>query len=337
MPEEIKNKTEEVQFPLNKQLFEESAKIKEERKVIKERLQKIEASKADVSNNVYEKVKSDYLEKLQVNTDKLLEKKSDIDKELSSLFEAKKKVEENVKTHKAALEEINFRNNLGEYKKEAFNKKAKEENEKLSKFEKILAAINSNISQYESLFEGEEEFDYIHEESPKEETAPPPPPPTSAEPQTDPVIEENEDYESLDEKNYFSEEAISPKDEYETEPEFQTSKDIPLEEQTAEEALMDVSKALAKLEIIDGDELGKIFDIKKDEITIGRASSNEVVLKEAKVSRQHATIKRHGNEYLIEDLQSSNGIFVNEEKVKEHALSDGDIVQIGDFVMKFSI
>ena len=67
-------RSEDVGFPLNKQLLEESAKIKEERKVIKERLNKIETTKGQVSDNVYERVKTDYLSQLNENTNLLLEK-----------------------------------------------------------------------------------------------------------------------------------------------------------------------------------------------------------------------------------------------------------------------
>ena len=89
------------------------------------------------------------------------------------------------------------------------------------------------------------------------------------------------------------------------------------------------------LRIIRGEKTGTLFPVQK-EMTIGRASNNGIVLKEPKISRQHAVIRKKGNRYAIEDLQSSNGLYVNGARVIEHFLHDGDEVQIGDFVLKFS-
>lgn len=320
MAEEKKAKSEEVQFPLNLRLLEESAKIKEERGVIRERLAKIEESKTQVSETVYHKVKTDYLEQLNNNTNQLLEKKQDIDRELSTLYEAKKKVESNVASRRETIEEIQFRQSLGEYNKGDYHKIADEENEKLGKFEKILSAIKSNIKKYESLFEGEEG---LGDEPPAPE-APPPLPPSVRTKEIPPSAEEEYDIGKGD--GYFG----------------TVTEDVPLSEGTAEttnkeiEAPPAASIAAAKLTIIEGDGKGSEYVLIEEEMTLGRASSNFIVLKEAKVSRQHASLKRQGTDFLISDLHSSNGVFVNDEKIKEHALSNGDIIKIGDFVMKFS-
>lgn len=318
-----KTKIDEVKFPLNVKLLEETSKISLERKVIRERIKKIEASKGEVSETVYQKVRNDYIEQLNRNTDQLLEKKQDIDRELSTLLEAKKKVEANVSGHKERLEEINFRHSLGEYKEEEFHKLSDEENEKLGKFEKILAAINVNIKKYEELFEGEDDFF----ESPKFEETPLPPKPPKETPIEAPISME-EEYQLGGGEGYFEQvmdesEPNSP-ERYEV-----TESATPIEP-------LQISKTTPKLTIMEGDRQGETFELKEEETTIGRASSNTIILKEAKVSRQHASIKKKGNEYLIEDIHSSNGVFVNDEKITEHALSNGDIIRIGDFILKFS-
>lgn len=346
MPEDVKTTEEDVQFPLNELLLEESTKIKEERKVLKERLAKIEESKSEVSGKVYEKVKTDYLNQLNANTDQLLEKKQDIDRELAALYEAKKKVEENVNNHKHKLEEITFRHDLGEFKNDEFHKLADEENEKLGKFEKILAAIDSNIQQYESLFEDEEA---LGQEEPAMEEPPPPPPP--------PGIEEGNIGSEAEKAGETGEISLSEsEEEYQVggdEDYFGATDEVPItpgkvESKEAQEAFEETSpehtpiekvekaEASAKISIEEGYGQGDVFEMTKDEMMIGRAASNDIVLKEAKVSRQHASIKKQGNEYLITDLHSSNGVFVNDEKVVEAALSDGDIIRIGDFVLKFT-
>lgn len=325
MSEETKNSNDNVQFPLNLRLLEDSAKIREERKVIRARLAKIDQAKEKVSGSVHEKVRSDYIKQLDENTNQLLEKKQDIDKELATLHTAKEKVAGNVAEHKEKLEEINFRHGLGEFEEEAFNKAADEENEKLGKFKKILAAIESNISQYESIFEGEEDLG-----GESREATPPPPPPSSKKETKAPVNLEAGTDEYQVEKNagYFEAD----------------TQDIPAEgidgsEKTNKEIHAPETKkaaGTAKITIVEGDGKGKEYVITKDEFTMGRASSNFIVLKEAKVSRQHASVKRRGTEYLLEDLHSSNGVYVNDERIKEHALADGDLIRIGDFIMRFS-
>lgn len=325
MSEKAKPTDADVQFPLNKKLLEESTKIMEERGVMKERIKKIESSREKVSPSVYERVRGDYLEQLEKNTNELLEKKQDIDKELGTLTEAKKKVTENVNTHKEKLEEINFRYNLGEFKEDEFHKLATEENEKLGKFEKILAAITSNIEKYESLFADEEEI--FGEPSEFEQELPPPSEDTSLEGPLN-MEPSEEEYEVGASQDYFGAVTEEVPAQLEEEPHESTDKVVaPAKEK----------EGVPTIEVIEGDNAGEIHKVVDSEITIGRASSNHIVLREAKVSRQHASIKRQGSEYLLEDLHSSNGVFVNDEKIKEHVLADGDIIKIGDFAMRFKL
>lgn len=67
--------------------------------------------------------------------------------------------------------------------------------------------------------------------------------------------------------------------------------------------------------------------------SFGRSPSNDIVLKEAKVSRQHAVIQLKENKHVIVDLKSSNGVFVNGKKEEERILEDGDEIGIGSYRM----
>lgn len=73
----------------------------------------------------------------------------------------------------------------------------------------------------------------------------------------------------------------------------------------------------------------------KDNIAIGRSPSNDVTLNSPKVSRQHAAINKYKDRYILIDLKSSNGVFVNGRKIDEHTLMDGDEISVGDFKMVF--
>jgi len=70
-------------------------------------------------------------------------------------------------------------------------------------------------------------------------------------------------------------------------------------------------------------------------LLIGRLSNCDIVLDSPEVSRRHAMIKQMGNAYSIEDLDSSNGTYLNNERVKLAELHDGDLIQISTFCLLF--
>lgn len=81
-----------------------------------------------------------------------------------------------------------------------------------------------------------------------------------------------------------------------------------------------------------------------DSYSIGRGEENDVVVNDDLASREHALIeqvvtpgKRGGLRYIIRDLGSTNGTFVNHRQISEHALSDGDIIRLGQTFLRFSL
>lgn len=78
---------------------------------------------------------------------------------------------------------------------------------------------------------------------------------------------------------------------------------------------------------------GQIFILDKQEMTVGREAGNELVVSDADVSRKHARFILQANAYLVEDLGSTNGTFVNGERIAMPVLlNTGDTVQLGDAV-----
>ena len=73
----------------------------------------------------------------------------------------------------------------------------------------------------------------------------------------------------------------------------------------------------------------KELKIDQDEIIIGRDSGNDVQIDNIAVSREHAKIIRGPNYYLIEDLNSTNGTFVNGKKINKKFLKEDDEISIG--------
>jgi len=89
------------------------------------------------------------------------------------------------------------------------------------------------------------------------------------------------------------------------------------------------------LRFISGKYQGGEFPIAQDkQILIGRSSDLDMVLVEDMVSRKHARIAMQGEQIWIEDLGSTNGTFVNGEKIKRARLKEGDRVLIGTSILK---
>lgn len=91
----------------------------------------------------------------------------------------------------------------------------------------------------------------------------------------------------------------------------------------------------ACLVVIYGLELGKKFNLHRPEITIGRSSKADVQIDQEAVSRNHCKILNTGTAIMLRDMNSTNGTYVNDEPIEEHALRDGDYVKIGRCIFKF--
>ncbi len=84
------------------------------------------------------------------------------------------------------------------------------------------------------------------------------------------------------------------------------------------------------------DEAGEKHELSGEVTTIGRWRENDIVLADPRVSRQHARVRRVGQRWLLQDLDSANGTFLNGEQVcGEVSLWDGDRVSIGGVTLVF--
>jgi len=92
---------------------------------------------------------------------------------------------------------------------------------------------------------------------------------------------------------------------------------------------------MAKLILTFNKQVIREYSFDKDGITIGRNEENTIVIDNLAVSGFHARIDKAGSEYILTDLQSTNGTFVNDQKVNSHKLAHGDNVVIGKHVILF--
>ncbi|MDX2440671.1 MAG: FHA domain-containing protein [Desulfobacterales bacterium] len=73
----------------------------------------------------------------------------------------------------------------------------------------------------------------------------------------------------------------------------------------------------------------KTIEFDKNEIIIGRNAANDIAIENLAVSKQHARIVKQDEEYYIEDLNSTNGTYLNKIRITKKNLNNNDIIIIG--------
>jgi len=79
---------------------------------------------------------------------------------------------------------------------------------------------------------------------------------------------------------------------------------------------------------------GASFTLEGDQLTIGRDSTNEITINDAEISRRHARLTFQGGKYVLEDLGSTNGTFVNGQRLAgPRVLKAGEVVSFGEQIV----
>jgi len=79
----------------------------------------------------------------------------------------------------------------------------------------------------------------------------------------------------------------------------------------------------------------RTLDVTKRVVLIGRSRNCDLVLTDSNISRRHAELRQRGNDYMIIDLDSTNGIEINGRKVKTGVLKNGDEITLGTTRVRF--
>ena len=84
-----------------------------------------------------------------------------------------------------------------------------------------------------------------------------------------------------------------------------------------------------------GPNAGSRFRLDRDTTSAGRHPDSDIFLDDVTVSRRHAEFRREGGEFVVIDVGSLNGTYVNRDRIDSVALRDGDEVQIGKYRLVF--
>lgn len=83
-----------------------------------------------------------------------------------------------------------------------------------------------------------------------------------------------------------------------------------------------------------GPKPNQVFELTKDVYTAGREAGNDIAIEDTQISRHHARLSRQGNSFVVEDLGSTNGTFVNGRRVTGPVLlSNGDMLGFADTIV----
>jgi pSer/pThr/pTyr-binding forkhead associated (FHA) protein len=91
---------------------------------------------------------------------------------------------------------------------------------------------------------------------------------------------------------------------------------------------------MARLVLLSEGLTGRTYELKVEKTTVGRVPDNAFEIAEASISSHHAEIILKGNEVLVRDLDSTNGTFINGERITEAVLKPGQILRLGVVEMR---
>jgi len=91
---------------------------------------------------------------------------------------------------------------------------------------------------------------------------------------------------------------------------------------------------MAKLVLLSAGMTGRTQDLKAEKTTIGRVEDNTFHIAEPSISSHHCEVVVRGNDVIVKDLGSTNGTFINGERISEGALKPGQILRLGQVEMR---
>ena len=91
---------------------------------------------------------------------------------------------------------------------------------------------------------------------------------------------------------------------------------------------------MARLVVLSEGFTGRTYELKVDKTTIGRVDENAFPIPEPSVSSHHCEILLRGNEVVVRDLDSTNGTFINGDKITESKIKPGQILRLGNVELR---
>lgn len=317
-------------------------RIKGEEEILRDRLEKMESRKEKVTALVYRRVRADYETRkaaLEAESRPLKEKAR---REYAKLQVLREKAERAVEGASLEKEELEFRRDLGEFPDDQFRERLGALELRLAEREAELEAVVETKAKFVAAFHTEAELESTLPPSPPAsdsggrarpvQAAPPPP-------RVDATLPEPAPGPSFD-ATVLEPASARPSDATMLEP--PPSVDATVLEPGAprpggREAASVAAEApgptvvlsMPRLVVMVDEKPGQEHVLKPGITTLGRSPKTDIQVPYSEVSRKHAEVVWEADGFVVLDLDSENGVFLNGEKVKKRALKDGDAIQIG--------
>jgi pSer/pThr/pTyr-binding forkhead associated (FHA) protein len=89
------------------------------------------------------------------------------------------------------------------------------------------------------------------------------------------------------------------------------------------------------LELVEGPGAPRYYELRQPAAVVGRSEQSDIQVDSEGLSRKHLLVTRHGGEFVVEDLDSRNGVFLNGVKIHSATLRDMDTLQLGPVVFVY--
>jgi hypothetical protein len=285
--------------------------IKEAQERLRGLIEKAESSKDKVSPEVFARVVEDYDTRIEEHEQEALPLREQARTEFEKLRTLHARLSKELDKARLDAEELKFRHELGELPDGEFEEKRKSSSQTVSRSEKAFAAADSLRERFLEVIPeppapepaAEQAAAPSPEKGAPAPASPPPPPPLAGEPEA-----EEEGDEDLEATVY---DVSAPRFDPDT--------------ASTQDSATPVARLVARLP--DGSE-GATHSLGRT-TTIGRTPDNDIPLDFPEVSRHHARISATPEGFLVTDLKSGNGTYINDQRVDEGPLGNGDTLRFG--------
>ena len=300
----------------------ELVRIKGEEDILRERLARMDSSREKVSAVVYKRVRTDYETRATALDAESRPLKERARREYAKLKNVRRDVERSVEEASLEKEELEFRRDLGEFPGDQFKQRLKECEARLAERRKELEEVDKLKEQFLGAFHSAEELEAPASAAPAGRQTPPVGGETLIARLPQPAAPQQASGTcSSDVTQLWTPPLARPA----AAPGSMAKQAAAAVTSTGATVAMSLSRLVHVTEGKPDEE----FVLRPATISIGRAPQSDIHLPQSAVSRHHANIVFGPEGYKIVDMGSPNGILVNGQRVKEHILADGDVVQVG--------
>jgi FHA domain len=325
----------------------ELRRLKDEGDVLRGRLTAMEAKRGSVSDEVFSRVSDDYQGRLADLDERARPLKEAAQRELAKLRDLLARLDGQARGATLAREELEFRRSLGEFTEEEHGRRRAAVEETVAGSEADLGEARELEARFLDVLDAARETDLDQAAAPAEQerSSPSLPELATAPDESDHAIPPPAGSEAI------ALETAEPDGEAPTPagdsavatgvtrpmPSAQAASEqtSAAEEPGAHEPMATTALEVARLMGRGPDGGAEEYALQLGTTTIGRSPKNDICLRDASVSRQHAKIVFTERGFVIYDLGSENGVYVNAERITHRLLFEGDEIEFGPGLQPF--